>query len=72
MERPKYVQAWKIEYPDRPSMLVYDQKIALDKWSEGPSGTELTIMTIVRYANDEREYIPGAIASDVERAREGS
>lgn len=69
MERPKYVQAWKIKSKDGFNGLVYDQSIALDKFAES-KGAQLTITTIVRYANGEREYVPGTIASEVERARE--
>lgn len=65
-----YVQAWEIRYADRPCDLVYDQKIALDRYSR-PTATEIQTLVIVRHENGDREYLPGAIASAVKAHREG-
>lgn len=62
------VQAWEITYPDRPCDVVYDQAIALDRWGRNPGATVASLV-IVRHDNGEREYHPGAVATELAESR---
>ena len=63
---PRYVQAWQING----GPYIYDQKLAVSKLSEAPDGAEMKSVTIVRHENGGREYLPGTIASEVQKYRE--
>jgi hypothetical protein len=65
----EYVQAWEINGPEF-SGYVYDQRIALDKWTAAGPGAEMRSVTIVRHADGSREYLPGTVAAEVKRYRE--
>lgn len=63
------VQAWVIEYVQRPSMMVYTQRIALDRFDD-VDGVKLWSQVIVRFEDGSREYVPGGVAASVaERLR---
>jgi hypothetical protein len=66
----EYVQAWEIT-GSAFSGYVYDQGIAIDKWNAAGLGAELRAVTVVRHDDGSREYLPGTLAAEVKRHREG-
>ena len=67
----QYVQAWEITGP-KFSGYVYRQDLALSKLREAGKGAEMRTTTIVRHDNGDREYLPGTVAAEVQRYREGN
>ncbi|MFJ3084350.1 hypothetical protein ACIPJG_31980 [Streptomyces halstedii] len=65
----KYIQAWEIKSPEF-SGYVYDQAIALSKWSLCIEKSTMESVTIVRHEDGSREYLNGTIASEVQAYRE--
>jgi hypothetical protein len=66
----EYVQAWEIIGPEF-SGYVYSQEIALFEYGHANGEATMESVTIVRHEDGSREYLKGAIASEVQAYREG-
>lgn len=50
------IDRWIVRFPGGESLSIYDQRLALRKFGDGPPGTRLDYRPVIRHANGDRSY----------------